>query len=269
MFFFDPFAGGCNVSFAAEEMGFEVISSDLFVQAFPGVILQDYREVKFPKGSIAWLSPPCRDFSTANPRALFQDSVLFQNPTLSQVDTIFIENVRGYRVHDKLLEEFAVVNGYQYHRSVVNFADYGAVQSRARFLACLSRWSDIVQRFRDIPQKINRENVNRAWFTIEALADPYSDSEVPEGFYRRHTARGVDRLYKQGDTLPTLTRSNLARPWALVGHKWRVSTENLVDIEGFRWAHRSILDKRELVQSVLGDGVPFYAAQHILQSVLG
>lgn len=268
MLFFDPFCGGCNVSFAAKELGLAVVSSDLFVRAFPDVIQQDYRQVRFTQGAIGWLSPPCLDFSSANPKAQYKDSLLFENPTLCRLDTIFVENVRGFRVHDRALELFASTMGYHYHRMVVDLSDYGAVQSRIRFLGCLSRSGDIVERFRNIPQRINRENVNRAWFIIDSLSIESVDDSIPVGFFRRHTGRGVTRYYPKGQNLPTLTRSNLARPWALVGREWRLPTSEIVAIEGFKWEHYSILDSRALAQSVIGDGVPYHAVSHILSSVL-
>jgi site-specific DNA-cytosine methylase len=271
MKFYDPFCGGCNVSLAAKELGFDVEASDFFIKLYPWVELRDYRTIEFEDGAIAWLSAPCCDYSNANLSAKSEDPLLFENPTIANLSTILIENVPGYATRDNItrLRNLAMSMGAQFRYAIYKLWQYGSIQRRRRFFAIITRDSDVLHRLnsKSLPKVDNSDFLNEFWTIASVLGVDRVNYEVPEGKYRMHAGWGAYRYRPVGGLLPTLTRSNLARPWAIHTRDFSLPTHEMWRVDGYPLQPSQLVSFRTLSESVAGDGVPFRFCQHLLKAL--
>jgi hypothetical protein len=271
MKFYDPFCGGCNVSLAAKELGFDVEASDKFIKVYPWVYLRDYRAISFENDAIAWLSPPCRDYSIAKPTAKFEDSVLFENPTIANLSTIIVENVPGYVTARNInnLRDLATSMGAHFRYTIFRLWKYGSIQRRKRFIAVITRDSAVWNRMnsKTLPVVDNSSFLEDFWMLATLLGVDRINHEVPEGSFRMHAGWGAYRYRPVGGLLPTLTRSNLARPWALHAHDFSLHTHEMWRVDGYPLQPDQLVSFRTLSESVAGDGVPFRFCQHLLKAL--
>lgn len=272
--FYDTFAGGCNISLAANELGLATQSSDLHVQHFDWVKALAHSDVEFEKGAIGWFSPPCTDFSVANPYRTSTDRVLFSNRSMGDLQTFFIENVPGFVVTVPELAAWAVKHRMSFYYRVVNLSHYGALQSRSRFIAVLTRSASVGYRFRmflDSPSACSLSKLQEFWDSIEDLLDPDAgDNWVPDGCYRIHTGSAAKTYRPMDQPFPTFTRSSLSRRYALKTNQGGLKTEDILGLEGFPIgrAGEPVTSRRSLATSVVGDGVPYRFVSALLNAVI-
>lgn len=272
--FYDTFAGGCNISLAARELGLDTSSSDLYTQHFDWVKPMAHSEVEFKIGAIGWFSPPCTDFSLANPYRTSTDRVLFSNPTMDKLQTFFIENVPGFVVTVPELAAWAVNHRMSFYYRVVNLSHYGALQSRTRFIAVLTRSASVGHRFRtflDSPSAFSLSKLQDFWDSIENVLDTEArDRDIPDGCYRIHTGSAAKTHRPMGQPFPTFTRSSLSRPYALKTNMGGLRTEHILGLEGFpiERSGEPVTSRRSLATSVVGDGVPYRFVSALLEAVI-
>jgi site-specific DNA-cytosine methylase len=271
MKFYDPFCGGCNISIAAKQLGFDVESSDKYVKVYPWVELRDFRSINFETGAVGWFSPPCRDYSTANRNATLSDSILFQNPTIANLSTIIIENVPRFKTSENIdrLKNLANSMGANFRYSFYKLWKYGSIQRRTRFFAVITRDPAVWNRMnsKSFPTIDNSQYLSEFWEMVNIMGVDRVNYEVPEGMFRMHMGWGANRYRPVGGLLPTLTRSNLARPWALHTRDLSLRTSEMWRVDGYPLQPNQLVSFRTLSECVAGDGVPFRFCQHLLQAL--
>jgi site-specific DNA-cytosine methylase len=273
MLFYDSFAGGCNVSIAAKSLGFTVISSDKYVRCFPDVILRDYRDIQFEPGAVAWLSPPCVDYSIANPRRRSSDSVLFENDSITELSTIIVENVPSFRtpVNVARLKQLAAAMRSHLAYGCLNLWEYGSLQQRRRFFAVITRDRDVWSAMdAGMPKVDSTETLRNFWSKASFLGDyGAGDKGCPEGAYRLHTSWGAGRYYSRELPFPTFTRSSLSRRYAFKTREFAMPSSEMWRLDGFPLPLESLVDDRTLSMSVVGDGVPYRFVHRLLSHLFG
>jgi site-specific DNA-cytosine methylase len=273
MLFYDSFAGGCNVSFAAKSLGFTVKSSDKYIRCFPDVELRDFRSIQFEPGAVAWFSPPCVDYSIANPRRGLSDSVLFENDSITELSTIIVENVPSFRTPANVERLKQLSRAMRSHLAYgcLNLWEYGSLQQRRRFFAVLTRDRAVWQAMSDgMPKVDSSQTLRNFWHLASFLGDEGGgDRNCPEGAYRLHTSWGAGRYYSRELPFPTFTRSSLSRRYAFKTREFGFPSSEMWRLDGFPLPLECIVDDRTLSMSVVGDGVPYRFVHSLLSHLFG